>query len=244
MKLSELYSELSKRIPPALSEEWDNDGIMCLPHDKEVNRILLSLDATEKAVNKAIDEKFDLIVTHHPMIFHPIASISNKKHIAIIEGNVAVFSFHTRFDAADGGVNDALCRVLGLKNIEKPSMMRVGELENEMPTEDFAAWVKKSLNCKKLTYVKCRDTVKRVAVLGGDGKDFLSEAEKAGADTYITGNMSYNTMLDAKEGCVNVIEAGHYETEFPSMQAMNGILKEINPKFETEIYDNNPIVTI
>ena len=217
---------------------------MIIPHDTCVNRILLSLDATTQAVSKAIDEKFDLIITHHPLIFRPVSSIVNGKYISLIENDIAVFSFHTRFDTVSGGVNDALASILGLVKIESRSIMRIGELEKEMPTDSFAQFVKAKLNCPCLNYVKRRDTVKKVALVGGDGKDFSTEAENVGADTYITGNMSYNTMIDASEGKLNVIEAGHYNTEFPSMYAMKDILLSVNSEFEIEIFDNNPIVTI
>ena len=244
MKKSELYKILSERIPSSLSEEWDNDGAMIIPHDTCVNRILLSLDATTQAVSKAIDEKFDLIITHHPLIFRPVSSIVNGKYISLIENDIAVFSFHTRFDTVSGGVNDTLASILGLVKIESRSIMRIGELEKEMPTDSFAQFVKAKLNCPCLNYVKRRDTVKKVALVGGDGKGFSTEAENVGADTYITGNMSYNTMIDASEGKLNVIEAGHYNTEFPSMYAMKDILLSVNSEFEIEIFDNNPIVTI
>lgn len=239
---SELYEYLSYRIPSSLSEEWDNDGIMCLPHNSRVGRILLSLDATRAAAARAVNDGFDLIITHHPMIFRPVRSLSSPKMIELVENNIAVFSFHTRLDAVDGGVNDALAELLGLTDIEKLSMGRIGTLPSPVPTDEFAEIVKDKLSCGNISYIKRTPSVRRVAVLGGDGKDFVSEAEAAGADTYLTGSMSYNTLVDADEGGINVIEAGHYNTEFPVLRSLQKMIYEFDSSIETEIYDNNPIV--
>lgn len=240
---TQLYGFLSERIPSALSEEWDNDGIMCIPEDAEVKKVLLSLDATREAVDKAISQGFDLIITHHPMIFRPLRSLVSEKLISLVKNNIAVFSFHTRLDAVDGGVNDELASQLGLTDIEKMSLGRVGNLPYEMTVEEFADSVTEIFCCEKLTYINRTGKVKRVALVGGDGKDFLSEAEEFGADTYLTGNMSYNTMVDADEGSVNVIEAGHYNTEFPVLYALKRMISEFDSAIEVEIFDNTPIIT-
>lgn len=240
-----LYEYLSYKMPTSLSEDWDNDGIMCLPQDGKVKKVLLSLDATKAAVEKAKNDGFDLIVTHHPMIFDPLKSVTSPKIIDIVKNNIAVFSFHTRLDACDGGVNDEIAVRLGLCNVEKFFFGRIGDLPAPIPTVHFAETiVKPTFGCDIVRLIKRTEMVRRIAVIGGAAKEFAPEAEKAGADTFLTGTMSYNTMIAAEEGGINVIEAGHYSTEFPVLVALKKMIGEFDPEIEIEIFDNNPIIVL
>ena len=102
MTVKELYQKMSERIPENLSEEWDNDGLMCSSDTSaDVRRALVSLDVTEEIVDYAIENGFDLIVSHHPLIFKPISSLTEDSNVArkvikLISNNISVFSFHTR----------------------------------------------------------------------------------------------------------------------------------------------------
>ena len=112
MTVKELYEKLDKRIPKELSEPWDNDGLMCSPDTSlEVKKALLTLDVTEEIVDFAIERSYDLIISHHPLIFRPVSHITEDNHVArklikLINNGISVFSFHTRLDKAEGGVND------------------------------------------------------------------------------------------------------------------------------------------
>jgi len=242
--LRELYEYFSYRLPEELREDWDNDGIMCMTGDRQVKSVLVTLDITQGAVDRAVNGKFDLIVSHHPLVFHPLNSVTDARIIALIKNDIAAFSFHTRLDAASGGVNDALCAKLGLKNTEAHGMMRVGEFPSDLTHEEFAALLKSRLGSKKITYVERRPTVRKVAVLGGDGKDNYSDAVNSGADTYLCGNMSYNSMTDAANGKVSVYEAGHFETEFPVLRALCDMINEYDPQIKCEVFDSNIIKTV
>ncbi len=220
--VKEIYSELDALIPRELSAAWDNDGLMVCPDGKrEVRRVLLSLDATAAVVDEAKD--FDLVITHHPMIFRKICSVTeeqfvSKKVIDLISRGVSVMSFHTRFDAMDGGMNDILASKLGLSNVRKfgdaesPTLGRIGDIA---PT-DAAALSEKIKKTLLSPFVLCADSgkkIKKVAVCGGDGGDFIIPAKAAGADALVTGRAGYNRMVDAVDDGITVIEAGHYYTE-------------------------------
>ncbi len=244
MKVKDIYAFLDAQFPLQLREEWDNDGIMCLPENKEVKRILLCLDVTPKVAAYAKDNGFDLIISHHPMIFSPLKGITDTKHIDLIRSGISVFSFHTRMDTAEGGVNDTLASLLELKEVESfCEMARVGVLDKEMPFEDFLAYVKEKLCADTLNYVQGNKSVKKVALLGGGGKDFWQDAMNTGADVYITGEMSYNTMLDAAECGFAVIEAGHFHTEFPVLEALKKLILEKAQDVCVQILRDCPIRT-
>ena len=120
MNVKELYQKFSEEIPVDLREVWDNDGIMCCPDGtSEVYRVLVALDVTEEIVDYAIERGFDLIVSHHPLIFKPISSLDEENHISrklikLVCSGISVFSFHTRLDKLCGGVNDRLADILGI----------------------------------------------------------------------------------------------------------------------------------
>ena len=156
MTVRELYNYLSEKIPSELSCEWDNDGLMCCPEpDREVRRVLVCLDVSDEAVNTAIEGGFDVILSHHPMIFKGIKSVVGEtgpvgRVIRLIKSGISVMSFHTRFDAVDGGVNDTLASIFELTDVEKIEcegieLGRVGSLKQEMVLSDFAALVKEKL---------------------------------------------------------------------------------------------------
>lgn len=242
--LKSLYEYLCYRIPTDLSEEWDNDGIMCMGEDGRVSRVLVVLDITKEAVIYAKANRFDLIISHHPLIFKPLRSVTDPRLTSLVRSGIAAFSFHTRLDAVDGGVNDTLCALLGLTDVEKMGLGRVGEFKNAMSHDEFASLLKKRLGCEKLTYIERGPHIRRVAVLGGDGKDFYNDAVECGADTYLCGNMSYNTMVDASMGSINVYEAGHFETEFPVCRTVCEMISEFDPAITCEIFKSNPIKTV
>jgi dinuclear metal center YbgI/SA1388 family protein len=249
MTVKDLYEKMSGRMPDTLREEWDNDGLMCAPDStREVSKVLLTLDVTEELVDYAIEQGFDLIISHHPLIFKPLSAVNEQNHVArklikLIENEISVFSFHTRADKALGGVNDRLAELLGIENtlpFGEGELGRVGEVE-EMTLEDFIYKVKTALGADVVKYSDGYNTVKRVALVGGDGKDFVGDAIKCGADTYLSGRISYNIMEEAAEMGINLVEAGHYFTEQPLMEFFKELLLEADGTLFIEVANSNMI---
>lgn len=253
MTVKELYQRLEERIPSALSCAWDNDGIMCCPDfSKSVNKILLTLDVSHQAVEFAIQQGCDLIISHHPMIFKPLGAIHEEsftahKVLKLVSNGISVFSFHTRLDIVEGGVNDRLAQVLGVTDttpfgdVETPTIGRIGKIK---PTTmaNFCQTVKAELDVPAISAVDLGREVATVALVGGDGKDFLKPAYKAGADVYLTGTMSYNSMVDAADMGMQVIEAGHFFTENPVLYALGEMMTVILPDAEILTYHSDPII--
>ncbi len=297
----ELYDALEVRLPRTLSCDWDNDGLSCCPDpDALVRGVLVALDPTEEAVAEAARRGCNVVLTHHPMLFRGIKAVDgentmSRKVISLVKAGISTIAFHTRLDAADGGVNDILAARLGLLdvvpfgddgNAQKKPIGRVGTLPAEITLEAFAALVAERLTvpataeayaaissetaeavranaatagdstaetaenakitvsatvaqpCKTgaqpqlenaqmayippeapqrspIVYAGPGKAVRRVAVLGGSGEDDVAAAIAVGADTYVTGDYHYHTLCDAPYGPINLVEAGHYFTEFP-----------------------------
>lgn len=249
MTVRELYDALSLRISPALSEAWDNDGLMCCPDpDRCVSRVLFALDVTDAVITRALETGADVIVSHHPLVFSPLRAVTvdepvSARLIALVRAGVSVFSFHTRFDRVLGGVNDVLASKLRLFDVVplgegEASLGRVGTLPHEMPLAEFAEYVKIALGAPCVQAWETGRPVHRVALVGGEGKDFVFAAAAAGADTYLSGRIGYHHMQDAP---INLIEAGHYYTERPAMEALAEMTAELLPTAKTEIYTPNPL---
>ena len=253
MTVKELYRYLNEKIPSALSCEWDNDGLMCCPTpDREVRKALVALDISEEMVELAIESKCDVILSHHPLVFKPIKSLTtdaavSSKLIRLVQNKISAMSFHTRLDALEGGVNDALAKKLGLFDVEPfgldgEMMGRVGYVD-ETILEKFSERVKEALGAPMVLYSGSRP-VKKVAVLGGNGDDFIGAAKACGADTYVSGRLGYHPMADAGENNINLIEAGHYYTEAPVLPVLAEMVKDADCEIETLVADSNNIRAI
>ena len=252
MTIRELYSALDARYPRSLSCEWDNDGISCAPNlDAPVEGIYIALDATEDAVDAAIRLGCNVLLTHHPMLFRGLKTVDghdtgSRKVIRMIQHGVTAMAFHTRLDAADGGVNDVLASRLGLADVtpfgedgnpaRKP-IGRVGELAETVTLHEFAETVKAALGLPALVIAGCGKSVRRVAVLGGAGDDDIVAAVAAGADTYVTGELRYHQLCDAPYGEINLIMAGHYHTEAPVLDRLAELCATICPNVPLHVQD-------
>ncbi len=228
-----------------LSEEWDNDGVMlCGNPSAPAKKLLVCLEINKKTVEDAKKLGCDTIVTHHPFIFRPLKNICGTDFelaSLLISGGISVLSYHTRLDAAQGGVNDTLAEVLGLSDIERfADLGRAGLLEREMEAREFLEYVKKKLSCEtfRTSRFESGKKIRKVAVLGGAGKDFLSEAAKI-ADAYITGDLSHNAFITANECGLLAVDAGHYHTENPVVQTVAQRLCESFP--DVEIFVSDPL---
>ena len=259
MKIIELYNKLCQAIPQSLSCEWDCDGLEACPDpEREVCRVLISLDVTNETVQKAVEEKFDLIVAHHPLFFGGLDGInavmpSGKRAVLLAKNDIAVMTFHTRLDALSGGVNDILAARIGLEDVRtvkngEEQIMRVGSLKRELSLEAFARLVKSALTSggQEPTVIvsSAGKAVKKVAVLGGAGGDDVALASNSGADTYLTGELKYHQELSADDFGINLVCAGHFFTEYPVCEFLRDIICQNIPEAYTEIYFSNKIETV
>ena len=252
MTVRELYAFLNEKIPASLSCTWDNDGLMCCPDpDREVRRVLVALDITAAVVKKATSGGYDVIVSHHPLIFSPLRAVEPsdpvaKKVIDLLRGGVAAMSFHTRLDAVEGGVNDVLANVLGLCDTtpfgqDGEAIGRIGTLKKTMTLAEFAALVKCATGAEQVLVSDAGRPVCRVAVLGGSGSDDVKAAERAGADTYLSGELKHNWLTDAPERGMNLVAAGHFYTENPVCARLREMIREADAEVQVDIVNSNPV---
>lgn len=253
MTVSQLYTVLAERIPSSLSCEWDNDGVMCMPEpDRPACRVLIALDITEQVVDHAIVGNYDLIVSHHPLLFHGIKHLTTddpvaRRAVKLCRAGIAAFSFHTRLDALAGGVNDVLAKLLSLKEISpfgNEGIGRVGTLTEPVSAEAFAATVAERLCAPTVTLADAGKPIVRVAVLGGSGGDDVTAAFAAEADAYVTGEAPHHWQVDAPEMGLSLIIAGHYYTEAPVCAMLTEMIGTLMPEAHIATFDSNTTKTI
>ena len=228
MKTAELYKRLNDIISPDLSCEWDNDGLSVLPYkEHESKRILIALDVRAEVIDYAEKNGFDTVVTHHPLIFSPLKELSgetvvSEKALRLARAGIAAMSFHTRFDALDGGVSDTLCKKLGFTPFAKfgeGGCARLCDI-GEQSFDRLAARVKEIFGPAHFFAEKATEKVHVAAVCGGAPDDEITEAKALGADVFICGEVKYHSAIDAADNGMNVICVGHYESEEPALQRL------------------------
>lgn len=246
MKLDEFVSIMEKIAPPSLAADFDNPGLLIDNDGKEIRRVLVALDCTPPVAQEAVEGGFDLVLTHHPLIFHPIRHITGKSFVTsaaktLIANNIAFYCAHTNLDKAIGGVNDVLASLFDLRGVvtaEPENYARVGDLPEILSLTDFAALTDRLLG------TKCRCAVgdfrndpenvmiRRVAVLGGSGGDDIELVREYGADVFVTGEIKHSKAIESQFMGLSVLEAGHYETERVVLPALISYLQ--NAGFDVE----------
>ena len=244
--VADILKYIESIAPPYMAENWDNVGLLCGRKEKPVSKILVALDPFNTVIDEAIEEKADLIVSHHPLIFRDNLMAVNEDTqtgvnlLTLMENGIAAINAHTNLDLAPGGINDILAATLGLQDVtvlnpegtdetgNPYGLLRSGNVEAQS-LKDFLAHVKQALGCQGLRYVDGGKAVSRVAVGGGSCADGMHEALAAGCDTFVTSDVKYNQFRTAFELGLNLIDAGHFHTENPTMPILAEKLRKAFP---------------
>lgn len=232
---------LERLAPKKLAEEWDNPGLLVGSQQQEVSRVLVCLDVSLPVVEEAIRLGAEMIVAHHPMIFKGLRHVRTDLYDGrllqlLLSHNIAVYAAHTNLDIAAGGVNDVLAQRMGLDRVQgfvfmdaekKVSMGRIGYLPNAMPLDEFIEQIKIGLGVKNVRLVRANEkSVQKVALCSGAGAEFIGKAAFRNADVYVTGDVKYHEAQQAIQQDINVIDAGHFGTEFPVVEVLANYLKD------------------
>lgn len=239
-KVKELIHFLENIAPLDLQESYDNAGLLTGSPDMQVQGVLCTLDTTPEVVQEAIDNDLNVIVSHHPIIFQGLKSLTGDNYITrsvikAIKHDIAIYAIHTNLDKVlHNGVNQGMCQQLGLTNIrilqtqnEDPNigMGAIGELPTELTWSHFLSKVKNDFNLETFKYTSAPgiDKVTRVAVCGGSGSFLLSDAIRAGAQAFISADFKYHQYFDA-ENKINILDIGHYESEKHTITLLNKLI--------------------
>lgn len=225
MKLKEIEERIEMVAPLDLAMDFDHVGLLIGRPEKDVRHVLVALDLTEAVVAEAIEKSVDLIITHHPLFFEPVFSVTTRTArgrmiLNLAEHGIAYYAAHTNMDIAKGGINDYLCDLLQLRDCavlepvsETDGLGRVGVLSESMPAEVFLKYVCKQFGCSRLRYTGNVGEIHKVAVCSGSGTSLAEQALQCGADALVTSDMKYSSAQQLEGRPLLMVDAGHYGTE-------------------------------
>ncbi|MBQ7222854.1 MAG: Nif3-like dinuclear metal center hexameric protein [Bacteroidales bacterium] len=249
MKAKEVAAIIEEFAPLFKQEEWDNSGFCLGSPQTEVTGILVGFDCTPEMVDEAIAKGANMIVTHHPLIFHGVKKIAPDSFLGsiltkAIKNDIVVYSAHTNADKVPDGVSGILAEKLGLKNVgqlDESGLGIVGELPEAMSARDFISCVKTKLNLKAVrTSRLISGPVRKVALCGGSGSSLIACAMDCGADVYLCGDLSYHDFFTEKG--FMIMDIGHWESEIYIVDKFISLLtKKIHNFAILKADNNNPV---
>lgn len=246
MKCKELMEILDELAPKRMACEWDNPGLLAGRQEKEVKKILLTVDVDDKTVEKAINEDIDMIISHHPLIFRAMKHITDEDFIGrrilnMIQADISYFAMHTNYDSAPGGMADVVAKRLGIvfgapleemgeENGVAYGIGKIGVLEAPMNGRALAKKIKDDFELPYVTVYGSElwetEPVKVAATCPGSGGSTIRAAIEKGAQVLITGDIGHHDGIDAEAQGLMIIDAGHYGLEHVFMAQAETFLKE------------------
>ena len=258
MKIREITDAIEQYAPLRLQEEWDNAGIQVGDPDAEITGVLLCTDATEVVVAEAIDRGYNLVISHHPLIFRGLKKIMGRTPVErtvamAIKHDITIYSAHTNMDSAWQGVSFRMADKIGMTNVqfldsnavqpygEQGSTTAgcgvIGDIE-PMPAREVLKRVKEAFEVGAVRYSGDGNTiVSRVALCGGAGGFLLDKSVEMGAQLYVAADMRYHDFLDNSQRIV-VADIGHYESEHYTKEIFLEIIQKKNPTFAVTFAKN------
>ncbi|MBQ8047577.1 MAG: Nif3-like dinuclear metal center hexameric protein [Prevotella sp.] len=262
MNISKVVAALERFAPLPLQESFDNAGLQIGLTEAEVSGALLCLDVTEDVVDEALRRRCNLIVAHHPLIFHKLAHVTGANYVEravakAIKNDIAIVAMHTNMDNAHGGVNFKIAEKMGLKHVRLMGAPRVvddvegasgvtGEFEKPLDSRQFILMLKETFGVDQVQANELLDRqVRRVAICGGAGSFLLDDAIRAEADAFVTGEMHYHEFF-GHEQQIQIAVIGHYQSEQFTAELFRDIIERECPGVRCCIAEThtNPIIYI
>lgn len=258
-KIKELIAAIEEVAPLRLQESYDNTGLQVGDPDAEATGTLLCVDATASVVDEAARRGYNVIVSHHPLLFHGVKCVAGRSRPEVvlaeaIRRGITIYSSHTALDNSSQGISHRMARMLGLHDVSTlvpatpggtEGFGAVGALARPLSPAEFLELVNSTFHCAALRYSAGYPgrEICRVALCGGSAAEFLPQAIAAGAQAYVTADCKLNQFLDYADRIL-LVDAGHYETEQCAVDIFSEILTEKFPNFAvaTSTAECNPVV--
>lgn len=223
-KVKEIIARLQQDFPENIASKGDPVGMQIGSAENEVSKVMTTLDVRPQVVDEAVKKGVNLIISHHPVMFHPARNLDfadpqNAMYGKIIANDITVYSIHTNSDKAAHGSAEWQAEELGLKDVEPfapdddgIAIGRKGRLPHPMSAYDFAYYVKKRMRIKMVRLITAdnEQSVSSVAFICGDGGKYWRRAVQEGLDAFITGDVYYHTGHDMISAGLTVVDPGHY----------------------------------
>ena len=227
MKISQITEVIERFAPLGWQESYDNAGLIVGRPDDEVHKALLAVDVTEEVLDEAEAEGCDIVLTHHPIVFHALKRFNSADPVQrcverAIRSRIALYACHTNLDSAPGGMSWRLAGMLGVG----VGFGVVGDLPEAVDTVEFMRFVRRKLGVKVIRHSDvATPEVRRVAVCTGAGASLIGDARRAGAGIYITADLKYNDFM-TPDKALTVADIGHFESEYCVIELLFDILSK------------------
>ena len=259
MKIREITDVIESFAPLSLQESYDNSGLIVGRYDDEVHAVLLAVDVTEEVLDEAEREGCDLIITHHPIIFHPLKRFNSGSYVErcverAIRRGIALYACHTNLDSAAGGMSWQVGSMIGLGDMRvlqpratdaNTGFGVVGTLPVAESATAFLQRVKSIFDVGAIRYsdIPSEDMmIRRVAICTGAGGSLIDDAMASNADLYLTADLRYNDFMRG-EGRMILADIGHFESEFCAIRILFDVLSKKMCTFAVRksVCSRNPI---
>jgi len=225
MNVRTIYNLIHTVAPFDTQQEWDNSGLLVGSPTQEVTSILFALDVTQPVIDEAVALGAQLIVTHHPLMFSAIRSLTDDNYEGrlirrLVQENISLISAHTNLDQAAGGINDTLAALCGLVEVSGDGFFRSGFLPEPMTVRAFADLLGENLETTVRVLAPENRMVRRIGLCSGSGGDEWIRALEAGCDAFVSGEIKHHYALALADAGIAALECGHYATEEPGLAAL------------------------
>lgn len=230
LTVADVYAYVNGRAPFDTQMDFDNAGLLTGAMEQPVTGIHVALDCTEGVIQEAEHLGANLIVTHHPLMFHARKRMTEEDAegrllCRLIRGHMALLAAHTNLDRAAGGINDVLAEVCGLRDTVGEEFLRVGDLPAPMEARELQAYLSDRLGTVVRLMGRAGQQVSRLGVSSGAGGDGWPLAKALGADAFLSGEIRHHEGLDCVANGLVALEGGHFATEAPGIFALANALQ-------------------
>lgn len=235
MTLDDILAALRRLAPEETALDGDPVGLLLGREAEDVTRIGVCLDCTPEAARRAGEAGVGMVIAHHPLIYHPLKRLGadpvSRAVTLLVKADIALYTMHTNWDRAAGGINDTLAECLELSDVKplgdegEAALPRIGNLPFPRPLADFGRFVEAALGCAGTSALRVNGVnptcmITRVAVCGGAGAGLAEAARTAGAEAYVTSDVRHHEFWEAEARGLALLDAGHGATETPGMRAL------------------------
>ncbi len=230
MTVQDFYQLIDRLAPFDGQEEYDNSGFLVGSGSKEVSSVLLALDVTDSVINDAVRQGAQLIITHHPLMFSPVRSLTDADYesrliIRLIREEISLIAAHTNLDRAPGGMNDVLAERCGLTEVSGDGFFRCGFLPSPMSAGEYALWLQEKLGDAVRLMGPADLLIRKAGLCSGGGSDEWPRARDTGCDAFICGEIKHHHALAMADSGIIGLECGHFATEEPGIRALASALQ-------------------
>lgn len=240
MTVKDIFDFIDHAAPFETQMDSDNSGFLIGSASQYVDSILFALDVTPAVIDEAVSHGVQLIVTHHPLMFAPVRTLTDDTYEGriirrLIREDISLIAAHTNLDQASGGINDTLAGLCGLTDVSGEGYFRCGMLPKPLSASAFAAELRQRLRSEVRLMGPENKVIRKVGLCSGGGSEFWPLAADNGCDAFVSGEIRHHHALAMADSGIAGFECGHFGTEEPGIRAFASALQNVVNTVECKV---------